>query len=153
MKIERRGMQFDHLLVYQTVQPKANWQDGIFLLEDMQLTEGIYQNGPIFFSLSPESGEPKFGQFHYYMPINGAVTIDDSNADLQFEQDFTVSEALVMRQADQTLDFYEAEKTLRTYAKEHSITLKDTFYCVLLEVYGDIIIDLYIPIQDEGDVT
>lgn len=29
--------------------------------------------------------------------------------------------------------------------------LEDTYYVVLLEVYGDIIIDMYVPIQERSD--
>lgn len=32
-----------------------------------------------------------------------------------------------------------------------NIAIEDIFYCVLLEVYGDIIIDLYVPIKKSGE--
>ncbi|ENH96043.1 hypothetical protein J416_12989, partial [Gracilibacillus halophilus YIM-C55.5] len=82
--------------------------------------------------------------------INGAVQLEDES-DFRFERDFYVEEALVMRQADQALDFYEARDQLKMYAEEQNMPLEDTFYCVLLEVYGDIIIDLYIPLQKRGE--
>ncbi|WP_416151671.1 hypothetical protein ACM26V_12140 [Salipaludibacillus sp. HK11] len=152
MKMETRGIQFDHLLVYKTTQLRENWQDGVFLIEDLILAEGIYQNGPVFFSVVPSKGEEKYGDFTYYLPINGAVRLEDE-PDFHFERNFYVEEALVMRQADQALDFYAAIDQLKDYANEQNITIDDIFYCVLLEVYGDIIIDLYIPIRNRGDLA
>ncbi|WP_042221351.1 DUF5085 family protein [Oceanobacillus manasiensis] len=152
MKVETRAVQFDHLLVYKTTQLRENWQDGLNVLEDVSLVEGIYQNGPIFFSVNPAAGEKKFGQFTYYMPINGAVKLENE-PDFHFERDFYVEEALVMRQADLALDFYAAKEKIEVYAKQNKIQLNETFYCVLLEVYGDIVIDLYIPVRNRGDIT
>ncbi|GAE95509.1 hypothetical protein JCM21714_4787 [Gracilibacillus boraciitolerans JCM 21714] len=152
MKIEKRAIQFDHLLVHETTQLREQWQDGVYVLEDLIITEGIYQNGPIFFSVSPTKNEEKYGDFTYYMPINGAVSLENET-DFHFVRDFFVEEALVMRQADQEIDFYAAKEKLEDYAAESNIKLDDTFYMVLLEVYGDIIIDLYIPVQNRGDLT
>ncbi|SEO94651.1 hypothetical protein SAMN04488134_12012 [Amphibacillus marinus] len=150
MKIERRGMQFDHLLSYQTVLTRDKWQEGIFIMEELAVGEGIYQNGPFFFSVKNNEDESNNGTFTYFMPINGPVAIEE-NSDFCFRERFALEDALVMRQADQLLDFYEAETKLRTYAAEQNISLEATTYVVLLEVYNEIMIDLYIPIQNQGN--
>lgn len=148
MKIETRSIQFDNLLVYETTQLRTDWQEGIFLLEDLLLAEGIYQNGPIFFSCSPLNGEDKFGRFTYYLPINHPVRLENE-PDFRYEENFYVEKALTLRQADQDLDIYAAYEKLQNATKEKEIALEDTFYCVLLKVFDDIIIDLYVPIRNE----
>jgi len=144
MPIEKRSIQFDNLLVYETTQLRTDWQQGIFLMEDLILAEGIYQNGPIFFSVSPLRGEDKFGHFTYYLPINHPVRLENE-PDFRYEENFYVEEALTLRQADQELDFYAAYDKVKDYAAEQGIFLEETFYCVLLKVFDDIIVDLYVP--------
>ena len=56
----------------------------------------------------------------------------------------------MLRQADQETDINEAEKKLRQYALKQNIVLDDTVFCVLLDVYGEYIIDLYIPIKERS---
>lgn len=149
MKIEERSLIFDNVIVYETQQLKAEWQEGIFIMEDFPLTQEIYQNGPVFFSVAPVENEPKFGHFMYYLPISAPAHLSDET-DFRFEETFRIDKALVLRQADQAADFYAAYERVKDYASEHRIDLADTYYCVLLEVYDDILIDLYVPIQERG---
>lgn len=145
-----RSIQFDNLLVYEQTQLRKDWQEGIFLLEDLILANGIYQNGPIFFSVSTLNREDGFGDFTYYLPINQPVRLENE-PDFRYEENFYVEKALTLRQADQELDFYAAYDKVRSYAAEQGIALEDTFYCVLLKVFDDIIIDLYVPIGERGE--
>lgn len=150
MNIEVRPLIFDNVLVYETRQLRTDWQEGLFLMEDFTLTEGIYKSGPIFFSVTSESKEDKYGDFTYYLPINDGVTLEDETH-FQFHESFIVDEALALRRADQEVDFHAAYKKIKEYASQQNIPIEDTYYVVLLEVYGDIIIDLYVPIQERGD--
>ncbi|GAE32070.1 hypothetical protein [Halalkalibacter hemicellulosilyticus] len=150
MTIEKRALQFDNLLVYEKTQLRTDWQEGFFMMEDLLLSEGIYKTGPVFFSVAPAEGEKSFGHFTYYLPINEAVRLEDE-PDFRFEETFRIEDALVLRQANESVDFHAANDRVREYANEQGILLEDTFYCVLLEVYGDMIIDLYVPIQGRGE--
>lgn len=150
MKFEIRSLKFNKLLVYETKQLRTDWQEGIFLMEDFTLTADIYKNGPVFFSVQSEENEDKFGHFTYYLPINETVSLDDETH-FRFIEDLCIDEALVLRQADQEVDFYSAYRKVKEYAIDNRIELEDKFYCVLIEVYGDIIIDIYVPIKDRSE--
>ncbi|WP_054950397.1 DUF5085 family protein [Numidum massiliense] len=150
MKIEQRPLIFDNVIVYETRQLKKDWQEGIFILEDFPLTRDIYQNGPVFFSVSPEDGKAEFVHFTYYLPINVPISLSDETH-FRFEEQFRIDDALVLRQADEAVDFYDAYDRVKQYASEQQIELEDTYYCVLLKVFDDIIIDLYVPIRERGD--
>lgn len=149
MGIEVRPLIFDNLLIYETTQLKEDWQEQYFMMEDFPLTKEIYKNGPIFFSVAPVENEEKFGQFTYYMPINVPVRLEDDK-EFRCQNHFEIEEALCLRQADQELDFYAAYQKVKDYALVHKIELDDTFYCVLLDVYDELIIDLYVPIKEWG---
>lgn len=147
MGIENRSLIFDNLLVYETSQLKADWQEPYFMMEDYILAEEIYKNGPVFFSVAPVENEEKFGRFTYFLPINAPVLLED-NQDFYFQSKLEIEEALCLRQADQELDFYAAYQKVKEYAVARSIEIAETFYCVLLDVYGEMIIDLYVPIKE-----
>ncbi|MFD1067902.1 DUF5085 family protein [Oceanobacillus locisalsi] len=151
MHMEKHSLIFDNLLVYETKQLREDWQQGFFLMEDFTLTAGIYKNGPTFFSVTSEENEDEFGHFTYYLPINEPVKLADET-DFYFQERFYIQEALVMRQADEAVDFHTAYKEIKTYARKNHILLEDTFYCILLEVFDDYIIDLYVPIKDRSDL-
>ncbi|MEI3613010.1 DUF5085 family protein [Pseudogracilibacillus sp. SO30301A] len=150
MKFEIRSLSFDNLLIYETRQLREDWQEGILLMEDFTLIKDIYQNGPIFFSVTPEENEDKFGRFTYYLPINEKVKVEE-DPNFSFLDKLFIEEALGLRQADQEVDFHAAYKKIKDYAHHHNISLENTFYCVLLEIYGEYIIDLFVPVKKRGD--
>lgn len=150
MTIEVRSLIFDNLLVYETKQLKEDWQEAFFMMEDFTLNHEIYKNGPVFFSVAPEINEKKFGHFTYYLPIDSPVQLVDEK-DFRFEENFHIEAALVLRQADAAIDFQTAYQKVKDYAFEHKIELEDTYYCLLLEVYDEYIIDLYVPMKMRGD--
>lgn len=147
MGFEVRSLIFDNVLVYETTQLKANWQEPYFMMEDLALARGIYKNGPVFFSVTPVENEEKFGHFTYYLPINAPVDLGEEK-EFRFQNEFEIEEALCLRQADQELGFYAAYQKVKDYAAAHQMELEDTFYCVLLDVYDELIIDLYVPIKE-----
>ncbi|WP_066074067.1 DUF5085 family protein [Neobacillus soli] len=150
MGIEVRSLYFSNVLVYETSQLKEEWQEPYFMMEDLALEKDFYKSGPVFFSVAPIQNEAKFGQFTYYLPINEPIPLEEEG-DFRFLEKFSIEEALVLRQADQELDFYAAYQKIKDYASDQKIDLVDTYYVVLIEAYGDLIIDLYVPIKERGE--
>lgn len=150
MKYEIRSLTFDHVLTYQTRQLRTEWQEGILLMEDFTLIKDIYQNGPVFFSVEPGEDEGGYGNFTYYLPINEAIEVEE-DPHFAYLPQLHIEEALTLRQADQTIDFHAAYEKVQQHAKDIGIALDETFYCVLLEVYGEYIIDLYVPLKNRGE--
>lgn len=150
MGIEICSLVFDNVLSYEVIQKKEDWQDGISIMENSIVKEDLYKNGPLFFSFSPISNEEVTGKFTYYLPINSPIHLSEES-NFSFKDTLMLERALLMRQLEQDIDFYSAYEILKTYANAHEIELDKTYYCVLLEVYGDYIFDLYVPIKDLGD--
>src|SRR5699024_8785705 len=146
---EIRSLVFDKLLTYETKKLRTDWQESIFIMEDYTLAVGLYKIRRIIFSVAPEEIEMRYGHFTYYLPINDTVTLEE-NEHFSFIDSLHIVEALVLRQADQLVDFHADYEKVKGYAVEQDIPLEDTFYCVLLEVYGDYIIDLHVPVKDRS---
>ncbi|OIK13882.1 DUF5085 family protein [Bacillus sp. MUM 13] len=147
MPILEKPLLFDHVLTYKTRLPKDEWGDGILYLEDFMLNIEVYQSGPVFFSFQPEKSDSQEGEFTYYLPINNSVELNEQE-EVQFFDQFAIESALVLRQANDEEDFQAAYKKIQEYAITNNIQLEDTYYCVLLDVYGEYMIDLYVPIKD-----
>lgn len=140
----------ENVLTYEVEQKKVEWQDSIYLLEDFTLNKDVYKNGPLAFSFEQSQEDEKSGRFTYYQPISSPVVLSDET-DFAFQETLILERALLLRQADQEMDFYVAYDKIKSYARAHQIELDDTYYCVLLDVYGEYIIDLYVPIKRQGD--
>lgn len=149
MKIEIRPLAFDHLITLETKRLKSEWQEPYYEMEEFILNEELYKNGPVFFSFNKDGEAEGQGLFTFYLPISGPAELKEES-EFGYLGQFRLEQALVLRQADQETDINEAEKKLRQYALKQNIVLDDTVFCVLLDVYGEYIIDLYIPIKERS---
>lgn len=150
MGIGMYSLVFDNVLTYEVEQKKEDWQNGIYEIEEFVLNKDVYKNGPVLFSFEQNRTDEKFGRFTYYLPISSPVVLSDET-DFKFQESFVLDRAFLLRQADQEIDFYAAYEKVKSYARANQIEVEDTYYCVLLEVYGEYIIDLYVPIKGQGD--
>lgn len=146
MNFEIRDLYFDHIITYCDNLSRKDWLTGILLLENMSLVKDIYQNGPIIFSLDSKDKDNETVEFTYYMPINEAVVFDDESY-YAYLPKLHIQNALTLRQDYREANFQKAYKRLTNYAKHQEISLGEKLYCVLLESYGEYIIDLYVPIK------
>lgn len=150
MKI--RTLQFDHLITFRTRDIKENWLEGVKVMEDFTFNHEIYKNGPVFFSFEADSKRGNEGIFTYYLPINEKVEFEEGITDFAYLETFRLGRSLLLRQAHEEVDFNAAQKKIRDYAKKQNIPTDDAFVCVLLEVYGEYMIDLYVPLKERSGV-
>lgn len=148
--MEIRNLHFDHLITYRISDKKANWLEGVKVLEDFPLNHEVYKNGPVFFSFEQENEDEGF--FTYYMPINVEVEFEEGITDFSYLNQFKVEKALLLRQAQKVADFSTAYQKMKDYAEAEKLTVEDSYICVLLEVYGEYIIDLYVPLKEWSEV-
>ncbi|MEK4523007.1 DUF5085 family protein [Psychrobacillus sp. FSL W7-1493] len=150
MGIELCALMFENLLVYKTEGKKESWQEGIYYLDDIALSKDVYRNGPLFFSYKGNDTDQTLGEFTYYLPISSPVEVTE-DSDFTFQKDFKLDRALLLRQADEKLDINIAFAEVQAFSNENNLEIEDYFYCILLNVYGEYIVDLYAPLKSQGD--
>ncbi|MFG6495750.1 DUF5085 family protein [Fictibacillus sp. UD] len=150
--MEVSSLQFDSVLVYRKHDLKENWQEGLHDLEEIELNQEVYKNGPVFFSCTDDAYDRDKGAFTYYLPINQPVGVRE-DAEIQYLEQVQIDKALTLRQADQETNFSAAYEKVKKYAERENIALSDTYYCVMLDVYGEIMIDLYVPLAERSEVS
>ncbi|MDM5333146.1 biotin carboxylase [Ureibacillus composti] len=148
--MEIRSLQFDHLITFRIRDKKENWLEGIKVMEDFPLNHEVYKNGPVFFSFEVEEGDE--GLFTFYLPINEAVEFDEGITDFAYLEQFKLEKSLLLRQAQEEVDFKTAIQKIKDYAQAQNLPTDDSFVCVLLEVYGEYMIDLYVPLKERSEV-
>ena len=146
MAMERHPIRFDQVLTYQVEQRKEDWQEPFSRLESYILEQGVYQNGPAFFAFEPSAENPSTGLFTYYLPVNAPVEPDQGSG-FGYVEHFHSGDALTMRQAEQEPDFDAAFKKVQDHAAREGIVIGDRYYCVLLRLYDDVIINLVVPLE------
>jgi hypothetical protein len=151
-KMEIRTLQFDHLITFRTRDIKENWLEGVKVMEDFTFNREIYKNGPVFFSFEADSNQGKEGIFTYYLPINEEVEFEEDITHFAYLETFRLGRSLLLRQAHEEIDFNAAYKKIKDYGKRGNIPTEDSFVCVLLEVYGEYMIDLYVPLKERSGV-
>lgn len=149
--MEIRSFHFDHLITFQGRDVKENWLEGVKLMEDFPLNHEVYKNGPVFFTFEADSANPGEGVFTYFLPINCEIAFERETS-FQYVHQFHIEKSLLYRQAHQEVDFSTAYQKVKDYANERALAIEDTFICVLLEVYGEYMIDLYVPIKERSEV-
>lgn len=145
MEIVIRSLQFDNCLRYETRQKKEDWLIPFNKLEDFIVSQDIYKDGPIFFSVNSNQED----DFTYYLPINAPVQLPEET-DFSFQDSFKLEKALFLRQAVGVMDVNVAVQKLKDYADFNEIELEDTYFFVAHELYEDYIIDLFCPILEAG---
>ncbi|MBP1044993.1 hypothetical protein I6N96_01785 [Enterococcus sp. BWM-S5] len=146
MKVERLPFIMKNLIRYKTVMKFDEWDKGFDVLRGIEFKEGVYKNGPLFFSMVDEENEPKYKTFEFFMPISYPVD-GEQNEFLDFVDEIEISDTLMMRQADNEADFSSVRNKLEKIAEEHKYQLSNKSFCVCTDIYGEIIIDVYIPIE------
>ncbi len=151
MKIERCPLIMRNLVCFKAVLKEEEWEKGFELLRNLEFLEGMYQNGPLFFSMEQCVNEPKYKNFEFFMPVN--VSIEGLNNDrVDFVEELTVPDAIMMRQADNEDNFSVVQTKLAHEAIKFGFEVENKAYCVCTEIYKEMIIDVYLPLKGGEDL-
>lgn len=133
------------LLCYSAIYKLENWEDGFDTLLKIGMKEGLYRNGPLFFSMKEVSGEPEYREFSFYMPVNLEVEFE-KNTGIVFVKEIVEEMCLSTRLVDDELQFSDVFKYMFEIAIESEYKLKEYSYCICHELYGEYVLDVFVPI-------
>ncbi|MBP2099103.1 DUF5085 family protein [Enterococcus rivorum] len=147
MKIEKRPLYMKNLISFTKEIHPSDWEKGLTTLEVLELEDGLYQTGPLFFSIKdvPDNEEKAFT---FYMPINWTTEFPPELTTVAFIDELSIDEAVLLRQADNEDNFLSARKLIDKYAEEEQLILDEETFVVCIEAYGEYILDIYVPIKD-----
>ncbi|AST93454.1 DUF5085 family protein [Sutcliffiella cohnii] len=151
MKIKRTSMMFNNVIKTTYRTRMDQWYEEAKTLRNAIINNGLYGTGPVIYQVENigDSGEeiPE-ADYTFHVPINQPVTMEE-NAPFSFDELLHYEDGLLLRHADLDEDIEESYEILRACAEANNFLLKEPFYNIYLDVYGDGIIDIFAPIEKE----
>lgn len=146
MNLKETILQFRNLLVKKSTINKSDFLFEFQELENIVIGNGIYINGPLFFSFTPTTNE-ELGEFEFFAPLNVEAELNTNNNNkFSFSKELIIEKAIRRKIVASDDDIFNSIGLLREEALKKDYKLSNKTYCVLIDVYGEIYCDIYIPI-------
>lgn len=141
MRIEKTELVINNVLSIQMNLSADDVYKGFAELEIITYQENIYKVGSVIYSMSEADKNNNNRELTFYTSVNSKP----ENLHYKFNEMMTIENTLLMRQADQEDNLTDVRTKLSKIAKdEFGKTLADKTYCVCWDIYGDMMIDVYI---------
>jgi hypothetical protein len=150
MKIKQKKLVFHNVISLKgTAKPDA-WFRIAIDLRNYIIQNGLYVNAPVFYQCvegdNEAAKESGLNEYTIYMPLNRKIEIS-GDAPFTFHEEIMIAEALVFRLADINTPVKKAYLLLEACASDQGYTLKEPFYHVYLDVFGEGMLDIIAPIE------
>ncbi|KRN87409.1 DUF5085 family protein [Carnobacterium maltaromaticum] len=149
MKPIESAFVMNNLIKYEAEMLKKDWQKGFDRLNRITFDNGLYQNGPLFFSINDDESSDT-ANFVFYLPVCWKAELEE-NPTFSYQKKVAFEDTLSIRQAESLAGFPEAIQLLKETAEKEQVEISNDYYCVFTEVYGEMMIDVHVPILEESD--
>ena len=148
MKIKRNPLVFHNVISTKAICKSDEWVRHASDFRNAIIQNGFYATGPVIYTTAKCSDDDDMYEIGLYIPINTEIEMKP-NDKYGFVKEMRFKDGLTLRHADLDDDIEtETYDTLRAAAQNYNINLKEPFYNIYLDVFGDGIIDVYAPIDD-----
>lgn len=144
MIVYQRELSFHNLLIYTGDLTESEFEVPMIAMTKIVLESDNFSNGPLIYTRE-KNPDGKTEHCVFMRPLGVPATVSGKD-NFSFETRLQIKKCLMVRHADVNEDIEISCNFLREYAKENGIQLKEPFYFVMLDLYGDIIQDIYAPV-------
>lgn len=130
--------------------PHSEWDKPALLLRKYLVSEDIYYNSPVIFTIEEQDVSKEVGTYTYYIGLNTELVLPEDSPFRQ-EELLTVGPAIYVR-CTETEEIDEAYKLLVQYAESRDWKLEPTYYHVAFDVFDELIIDIYAKVKDGENI-
>lgn len=149
MKIKRCPIIFNNVISTRSKCRMDKWYVVAQDLRNAVIKNGLYATGPVIYQINKVDLFENEAEYTFYLPINEQISMT-KNDKYSFQDKWSFGDALVYRHADLEEDINLSYNVLRVAAKDTNLVLREPFYHIYLDVYGEGIIDIFAPIVEEG---
>lgn len=147
MSVKEKKLSFNNVLCISNSIRNDEITDTANELKRFIISHGLYPTGPLFYQKIQKDQEEE-SEFRLFMPINTVVQIQ-GNSKLQFISSISFANCIYVRKADSDDPMEESYENIREYARINNKTITEDFYHVILDAYGEQIVDIYAPVEVE----
>lgn len=148
MNVRRTSLFFNNVISCKSVISLNKWYEELSKFRNSIIKTNIFQSGPFFYKVNNLDLENQRAEFIFYMPIDRGVSIKDSDK-YTYIENFIIKDGLTIRIDDVENQLEDAYEVLRKCADSNGLNLKDEFYNIYIDIYGEPVIDIYAPIKEE----
>lgn len=143
MMIKEKQLCFNHLIKIKRLDENIlDIEDG---MQGLLANYGVYINGPIIIQSLPSNEELEV-KINYFIPINQKLNIQ-STEEMEYVAELR-KKCLYFRVLDSKPEAIQQQMSeLFEYADKEGYEILDPPYQCLINVYGEIIVDVYLPVQ------
>ena len=138
MRIREKGLVIHNLLLTEP----CNQDEVMSLANELRrhiISQAYYPTGPTIFTYKKDE------RYRVGVTINTKAEIDDKDT-MNFEEKIELTNCIYVRVIED--DIEDAYQKMYEYTEIKRLTITDgTFYNVLLDVYGEVVMDIYLQVQ------
>ncbi len=137
------NMKLKGLILHNLLLTKVGNEEEIILLANRLkkhiIKQDFYPTGPAIYTYDKNEG------YKVGVTVNASVILEDENI-LSFQEKIELSKCIYVRVFDENMD--KVYKQMYEYANANNLKVIDnTFYHALLDVYGEVITDVYLQVE------
>lgn len=112
-------------------------------LKKFVVDNNLYPTGPFIYQIL--EGNEDRNKYKIYLPINRSITLSEDSI-LSFDERLYIEDGISCRCVDSD-EVESTENLLKLFAEKNNLKLKEPFYNIYLEGYGDPVIDVFAEIK------
>ncbi|MCA5014310.1 MULTISPECIES: hypothetical protein [unclassified Enterococcus] len=142
MKFEKIPLIMPNLVKLNLSLNENDLHQGFDKLRSIEYEENVYRNGPLFYKISEDDKNNPVRNIEFYMPISEIP----ENFPYETIELLKIDDSIEMRQADLEPNLTTVREKIAMYAQEtYARKLGSEMYCVYIDLYNEVLIDVYIP--------
>ena len=149
MMIKKKMLVMNNVISVQKVVMNSQEIDKVaFDLRRAVISKGLYPTGPIVYQQRQLEG----GTYEYtlYVSVNQPIEIKEEG-NIKFIPRLEITQGLCMRHMSMDDDVTREYLLLEECAKRNHMELEKPYYQICMNVYGETIIDVFVPISGENN--
>ncbi|MFT8318597.1 MAG: hypothetical protein ABF651_10075 [Sporolactobacillus sp.] len=137
-----------HVLSRAETLPKELWLERALELKYTALKHGLCPVSPLIMTIDEAQGSKDDRRFTFYYSLNADFE-NAEKAQCSYQKSLMIDQTLAMRHYQMNKPFSATYRELKASAEKLKLRPGNTFYHVMIPVYGDWIAEIHLPILTE----
>lgn len=150
MLVRRKSILFKNVLCKKVRTDLENWHKETAEVRNSVIKNNLYPTGPCFYKIKLLDEERGIFDYEFYIPLCAKLRMPEGSA-YSFHEEFLIEDALVYRHEDISDALEVSYDFVRQCAKDNELKIEDEFYNILVDLYGEQVIDVCAKIKRGED--
>lgn len=149
VKIKRGPLVFQNVLSTTFRHEPDQWFVPALEMKQGIIQSELYMTGPFMFKIEDFDEQTSEAAVTLYAPVHAAVQLEE-NETYRFEEQFELKDGLMLRHPEVDEPLTDTYGILLAAAEEFGYKVEPMFYHIYLEVFGEGMYDVFLPILEDA---